>query len=126
MDEIASALVWASGTEESVAEFYISAFTASCKNNVKSFGEPESVAGKIAESIARLLSIYGRDGDHKSVVIKYGPADENNGFWTFDVRFTVKGQPKQFLAAGKSLADINKSLNGEIALFIRGMNAGGR
>jgi hypothetical protein len=122
MDEIAEALVWSNASKESVTDFYEAAFSASFSRRKRKVDSAEILASRIADSISRIIDVYGNESDHEGIVIKYSPAEETGGFWTFDVRFTVQGEQRQFLAAARSLHEINLNLNVEIADFIRGMN----
>lgn len=122
MDEIESALVWSETSNKEIADFYEAAFLASQAKRGKLVDSAEILAARIAESISRIVHAYGSELDQDTIVVKFSPAEENGGFWTFDVRFTVKGEPRQFLTAARSLHDINKNLNNEISSFVRGMN----
>jgi hypothetical protein len=124
MDEIEKALVWGKPSSDMVAGFYESAFLASFPTNRrKSFDSAEILAARISESISKIVEIYGNERDQETLVIRYSSAEENGGFWAFDVRFTVKGEQTQLLAAARSLVDINASINKEIKMFIRTISA---
>jgi hypothetical protein len=123
MDEIEKALVWGKPSSDVVADFYESAFLASFPvNRRKSLDSAEILVARISESISKIVEIYGNERDQETLVIRYSSAEENGGFWTFDVRFTVKGEQTQLLAAARSLVDINASINKEIKMFIRTMS----
>jgi hypothetical protein len=123
MDEIERSLVWGKPSSDVVADFYESAFLASFPTKKRrSLDSAEILVAKISESISKIVEIYGNEGDQETLVIRYSSAEENGGFWTFDVRFTVKGEQTQLLAAARSLVDINASINKEIKMFIRTMS----
>jgi hypothetical protein len=41
--------------------------------------------------------------------------------WTFDIRFSVRGESNQVLAAAMTLPDATDRVNKELKAFVRGM-----
>lgn len=116
-------LVWAKANSEESDSFYSAAFKATIVAVKKKSNADKTDAAiqQIYESISNIIGIYGVEEDKDRVVIKYFSPESGYGVWTFDVRFSVRGESNQVLAAAMSLPDVTDRINKELKEFIKGM-----
>jgi len=116
-------LVWAKANTDEIDGFYDSAFkaTVSAVKRKSSADRTDAAIQQIYQSISRIIGIYGVEEDMEKVVIRYFSPESGHGVWTFDVRFSVRGESNQVLAAAMSLPDVADRVNKELKVFVKGM-----
>jgi hypothetical protein len=116
-------LVWAETSSQESKSFYEAAFFATVRSVKKKNAEDQTdfAVQQIYQSVANLIGIYGVEEDKEKVTIKYFSPSDGYGVWTFDIRFSVRGESNQVLAAAMTLPDATDRVNKELKAFVRGM-----
>jgi len=116
-------LVWAKANSEASDDFYDASFKATVLAVKRKPGldKTDAAIKQIYQSIENIIGIYGVEEDKDRVVIKYFSPESGHGVWTFDIRFSVRGESNQVLAAAMTLLDVADKINKELKVFVKGM-----